>query len=120
MKKGFILIVSFIIIIPSLLLAADTTGNNPPPDTTGSNPPVDLNIKFENPFNVGDNLYDLAKAIVNNIILPIGGVLCVLAFIYAGFRYVTAQGNSTKITTAHNTLLYAVIGTAVLLGAWTI
>jgi hypothetical protein len=87
---------------------------------SGGTPPVGVNFKIDNPFKVGDTLYDLVKAIVNNIILPIGGVLCVLAFIYSGFLYVTARGDSGQIKTAHSALLYASIGTAVLLGAWVI
>mgnify|MGYP003394299859 FL=1 len=38
----------------------------------------------------------------------------------SGFMYVTAQGDETKIKTAHKSLLYTSIGTAVLLGAWTL
>lgn len=79
----------------------------------------DATFCIENPFNVGGGLYDLLQKVVNEIILPIGGVLAVLAFIFAGFLYVTAQGNETKIKKAHNALLYAAIGTALLLGAWT-
>lgn len=87
---------------------------------SGGTPPVGVNFKIDNPFRVGDNLYDLVEAVVNNIILPVGGVLCVLAFIYAGFLYVTAGGDSGQIKTAHTALLYASIGTAILLGAWVI
>ncbi len=92
-----------------------------PPTGPGINPPTSVtSIKIENPFNskVGNSLFGLVKAIVNNIVLPVGGILCVLAFIYAGFKYVMAQGNSTKLEEANRTLLYAAIGTAVLLGAW--
>ena len=58
------------------------------------------------------------KVILNDIIMPIGGVLVVLAFIYSGFLYVTAQGDTKKISDAHKALLYTAIGTAVLLGSW--
>jgi hypothetical protein len=60
------------------------------------------------------------KAIVNNVLLPIGGVLAVLGFIWSGFLYVMAQGNSTKIADATRALSYTAIGTAILLGAWAI
>ncbi|MEK7227442.1 MAG: hypothetical protein AAB641_00945 [Patescibacteria group bacterium] len=82
---------------------------------------VEHRIEIKNPFGRGiDSLFDLLKTVVNDIILPIGGVLAVLAFIYSGFLYVTAQGNDTKLKTAHNALLYTAIGTAVLLGSWTL
>lgn len=98
--------------------AQNIQDSNPKPTVVDSNSVTQIN--FPNPFkNKGiDNLFDLVKAIVNNIILPVGGVLCVLAFIYAGFTYVMAQGNSSKLEEANRTLLYAAVGTAVLLGAW--
>jgi hypothetical protein len=43
--------------------------------------------------------------------------LIVFMIIYAGFMYVTAQGEPGKIKTAHNALLYAVIGGVIILGA---
>src|ERR1051325_3277782 len=92
----------------------DSTSNMP--DST-SNP---VKITIDNPFKkgVGDTLFDLAQAIVNNIILPIGGVVAVVAFIYSGFKYVMARGNENEIKEAHRALLYTAIGTALLLGAW--
>lgn len=87
---------------------------------TGGSGSTVVPIRIDNPFkaNVGGSLYGLIQNIMNNIILPVGGVLCVLAFIYAGFLYVTAQGSETQIGKANLALLYASIGTAVLLGSW--
>jgi hypothetical protein len=87
-------------------------------DGSGRNTPT--KIIWENPFKVGDNIYELFKAVVNNILLPIGGVIAVMAFIWAGFLYVTAQGNEAQIKKAHQAFLYTAIGTAVLFGAWVI
>lgn len=87
--------------------------------TTGGNP-TQPSGKLPNPFKYGDSLYTLLEKVITDILLPIGGVLATLAFIYAGFKYVMAQGSQTKIAEAHRTLLYAAIGTAVLMGAWTI
>ena len=75
-------------------------------------------IQLENPFGANTSLFTLVRTIINDIVLPIGGVLAVLAFIYSGFLYVTAQGNETKLKDAHKSLLYTSIGTAILLGAW--
>lgn len=95
-------------------------GGSTPPGGGGSTQPVDIKITLKNPFKVGNDLYSVLEGIVKNVIMPIGGILCVLAFIYAGFLYVTAGGKEAQITKAHNALLFAAIGTAVLLGAWTI
>jgi hypothetical protein len=80
-----------------------------------------IKFSFPNPFSkAGDNLFDVMKNIVNQIILPIGGVLAVLAFIFTGFKYVLAKGKPEKIQEANRAFLYTVIGTAILLGAWVI
>lgn len=92
----------------------------------GGSAPVGPTIQYtlDNPFNCGGvspcTLFTFLEMVISRIILPIGGILAVLAFIYSGFLYVTAQGDAKKITTAHHALLYTAIGTAVLLGAWVI
>ena len=95
---------------------------NPP--SGGGNPITPSTFSLQNPFNCGGvspcTLFALLRAIIDKILLPIGGVLAVLSFIYAGFLYVTAQGNETKLKTAHKALLYTSVGTAVLLGSWVI
>ncbi|MDQ3089620.1 MAG: hypothetical protein M3Q24_00500, partial [bacterium] len=72
-------------------------------------------IELKNPFIGDGNLYALVKALINGIVLPIGGMVAVLAFIYSGFTYVTARGDETAIKTAHRNFLYVAIGTAILL-----
>ena len=70
-----------------------------------------------NPFNGGDSLLSLITAVLNNIIMPIAAVFVVIWIIYAGFKYVVAQGNPAKVTEAHKTLLWSLIGAGILLGA---
>ncbi|MDP3763844.1 MAG: hypothetical protein Q8Q92_04390 [bacterium] len=111
MKKVFlasILSLSIFFAVGTVLIFAETGGGG----TT------DVKVTLKNPFSGGDSLFALMKTIVNKVILPIGGVLAVLAFIYSGFLYVTAQGNEANIKTAHKALLYTSIGTAILLGSW--
>jgi len=50
----------------------------------------------------------------------VGTAVAVVMIIYAGFLYVTAGGNETQIKKAHDALLWAVIGAAILLGAYII
>ena len=52
-----------------------------------------------------------------SICIQIGTIIAGLAIIYGGFMYVTAQGDEEKISKAHRTLTWALVGTAVLLGA---
>ncbi len=58
--------------------------------------------------------------IVTAILIPLGSVLIVLMIIFAGFQFVIAQGNPTKIEDAKKTLFFAIIGSAILLGSWAI
>lgn len=137
MKKLFTILFTFSLLFSLGTFVVEGQTNSPtqlntpnqPSQLNTPNTPSQLNtsgqeggisIKLQNPFRTGDSLYDLIRAIINNIILPIGGVLAVLAFIYSGFLYVTAQGDSGKIKDAHNALLYTAIGTAILLGSWVI
>lgn len=41
------------------------------------------------------------------------GAICVLFIIIGGYRYVISVGNSSQITQAKNTILYAVVGLVV-------
>lgn len=102
------------------IVYGQATGGNPGSSGGGNPGTTNASFKLTNPFEGGDNLVDLLKALVNDIIIPIGAVLAVLAFIYAGFLYVTSGGDTTQLKKAHNALLNAAIGTAVLMGAWTI
>jgi hypothetical protein len=82
---------------------------------------TNINAIIPNPFacRTGNNctLTDLFTAIAEKILLPIGGVIAVLAFIWSGFMFVTAQGDEKKITDARTALLYTAVGTLILLGA---
>ncbi len=120
-SRIFSLLILPFFLLPSLAFAQGTPpgeGNPNPPTGEGNPQTTNVIVKIGNPFAIGDNLYAILKAIVNDVILPIGGLLCVLSFIYAGFMYVTASGNEAKIKNAHKILLYSAIGTAVLLGSW--
>jgi hypothetical protein len=89
--------------------------------TVGGGTSQPINFKLENPFGTkAKTITELFKNIINDILLPIGGVVAVLAFIWSGFLYVMAQGDEKKIQNANRALLYTAIGTAVLLGSWVI
>lgn len=51
------------------------------------------------------------------VIIMIGSIVIVFSIILAGFKYITAQGNSELIVEAHRQLFVTSIGAAVLLGA---
>ncbi len=111
MKKLLIILTPLLLffVISFDLVLAQGSGGNP-----------SISVTLNNPFGTQDSLFGLIRTIINDVVLPIGGVIAVLAFIFSGFLYVTAQGNETKLKEAHRALLYTSIGTAVLLGAWVI
>jgi hypothetical protein len=53
-----------------------------------------------------------------DIVVKIGIPISAIFLIWAGFLFVTAQGDPGKLTTAKKAFVWAVIGTAVVLGAW--
>lgn len=52
------------------------------------------------------------------IVMIVGVPIVALAIIYTGFLFVSAQGNSEALTKAKKSLLYTLIGAALLLGAF--
>lgn len=55
---------------------------------------------------------------ISNVMLYVIGAVSVVMIIIGGLRYVVSGGNSTAITAAKNTILYAVIGVMVALFAY--
>lgn len=62
---------------------------------------------------------EIIRTIVRVLLFLIGAI-SVIMIIIGGFRYVISQGESGNVTTAKNTILYAVIGLIVAIFAWAI
>ena len=94
----------------------DTGGTGPTTDTGG----VQINTSIENPLRSDiDTIPKFIEAIITAV-LYIGVPIVALAIIYTGFLFVSAQGNSEKLTKAKKALVYTLIGAALLLGAFVI
>lgn len=52
---------------------------------------------------------NLLRQIVN-IISAIVGVIAVIMIVVGGFKYITSGGDSNKVSSAKNTIIYAIIG----------
>lgn len=74
--------------------------------------------KIINPIRY-DTINKFIKALLTGV-LKIGIPVVALAIIYSGFLFVFARGNSEKLTKARESLLYTLIGAAILLGSWAI
>ena len=57
---------------------------------------------------------------IANVLLFIAGALAVIMIIYGGLRYTTSAGNSASVTSAKNTILYAIVGLIIALLAFAI
>lgn len=104
--------------LSGILFADAQTGSEPPPGGTGP-------IKLCNPLGNCEDTSGIRDIptflqrlleIVQLIAIPI----VVFFIIYAGFLFVTARGDTGQLSQARGALLAAVIGTAIILGAWVI
>ncbi len=78
----------------------------------------EITATLENPLSA-TSLFCFLKDILD-VLLTIGVIIAVLFMVYAGFMYVTARGDTAKLSTAHKAFLGAVIGTAIIMGVWVI
>lgn len=69
--------------------------------------------------STGDSLKGMIQTVVTTLLFIVGAV-SVIMIIYGGFRYVTSGGDSNSVTSAKNTILYAVIGLVVALLSYAI
>jgi len=108
-KFSFIIVFALMLMTPILFAGAvDTVGTNV--TTTIANP-----LGPDGPQTIPDFI----KKIIE-IVVTIGVPIVVLSIIYTGFLFVKAQGNSEEITKAKKSLMYTLIGAALLLGAFVI
>ena len=83
-----------------------------------SNANFKIGVKFNNPLKV-NTIQDAIKLFVNAIVRLAIPVI-VIFFLWSGLSFIFARGNPEKITKARNMFFYTVIGTLLILGAWTI
>ena len=78
---------------------------------------VNTGIKLVNPLGKDTTVNSFLLSILDIVTDTIGPVIVILMLVYVGFLFVTAQGNSTKISAAREALLWTVVGALILLGA---
>ncbi len=105
-KITFLLFAGFVVLVPIISFAQATIV------------PCEGSGKICNPIK-SDNIIGLIKTLLEGV-LRIGMPIVALAIIYCGFLFVSARGNSEKLTKAKDALLYTLIGAAILLGSWSI
>ncbi len=93
----------FVWVMP--VLAVDTGGPGPTPSPTQGG--------IQNPLKAQD-LSQLLDNIIN-FLLTLAAPIAVIMMIYAGYLFITASDNEEKVKTARKTMLYVVIGIAILI-----
>lgn len=100
LEKYFYIVFSYTL-LPTLVLAAPQGGN-----------PGEIN----NPLMNANSIKQLIERLID-VVLELGVILAALAVMYGGYKLVTASGNPEEIEGARKMITWALVGTAVLLGA---
>ena len=74
----------------------------------------------ESALNQGDRDLPTILGTIINAFLGLLGVVLVVIIIYAGYKWMTAQGNSTQVDEAKKMITQAVIGMIILMAAYAI
>jgi len=98
------LFMQFIFLIPFFVQAGDGSGLE------------GKNVKLENPLKNVSSIEALLVAILNIVEILMIPVI-IFFIIWAGFKYVTARGNTTEVEEATRALTYAIIGGVLVLAA---
>jgi len=109
LKYSFVIVFAVMLVVPVIFVNAGL-------DNTGTN----ITTTIKNPL--GDKITDIPSFIKEliTIVLYVGIPIVALFIIYTGFLFVEAQGNPEKLTKAKKSLMYTLIGAALLLGAFII
>jgi hypothetical protein len=93
-----------------------TDKDKAPITTDTKNEPIKLVIN--NPLGV-TSIEEMIQKIMSMIVkLAVPVIICF--FLYSGFMFITAQGDKKKLDTAKKMFFQVVIGSVIILGAWTI
>ncbi|HUD03000.1 MAG TPA: pilin [Candidatus Paceibacterota bacterium] len=84
---------------------------------TGGTQSVSGSGSVINPLGGINSFCGLIKALLSAAV-AIGIPIAVLFIVWAGLKFVLAQGNSTKLADARKNMLWTVIGIGIFLGAW--
>jgi len=82
-----------------------------------ANEPRGLSYNIRSSLNPNLTTVESFIEAILNVLLVLSVPIIIICIIFAGFTYVTAQGNPEKIKTANRSLTYALIGAVLILGA---
>lgn len=85
--------------------------------SSGGSDEKGYNRSCTNPSDdTGDPTNDIEKTIqsIINILSVVVGIVAVFMIIISGFRYITSGGDSARVSSAKNTIIYAIVGLIVI------
>jgi len=101
-------------------ISSSNTAGTKSTTTTSTQPPVNqpLAIHINNPLKV-NTITDAIK-LLSSVVIRIALPLIIIFFIWSGLSFIFARGNPEGVKKAKNMFFFTVIGTLLILGAWTI
>ncbi|MEI7498469.1 MAG: hypothetical protein WCK11_04255 [Candidatus Falkowbacteria bacterium] len=83
--------------------------------------PADTMLNFTEPagYDASANLPEVMASIIQ-VFLSLLGIIFIVLIIYAGYNWMTASGDKTKVETAQQTITRAIIGLIIILAAYSI
>lgn len=117
MKKTLRVALAGLLMVPALALGVSLVA---PATYAAPSDGIQGGLNDANPNNVPQQLDGDGGVIktVINVMLWIVGILSVIMLIYGGIRYTISGGDSGAVTSAKNTILYAIVGLIVAIFAY--
>lgn len=110
MLKLWYILVAFALSAPVFVWAGPCAEGGPPYTPEGCDIP---NAVLSDPINAG-SVQEIADKLID-FFLVLAAPIAVIMTIYSGYLFLTAGDNQDKVKTARKTLLYVVVGVAVLI-----
>lgn len=108
-----VLLAAAVLAVPTLVVApayAQGSENIEGPLCNGANLEFNTNAgECQGVEESGERLNDIIKIVIN-ILSVIVGVVAVVMIIFGGLKYITSGGDSSNVSSAKNTIIYAIIG----------
>lgn len=115
--SGLLTIFSIFIFVP---IYAQGTNTNAFDDARGNLNIIGNKTGFGETEAEGDLGVYAKIASVINILLGFAGIIATIFIIYAGIKWITAQGNDEQVSSAKNTIRDAIIGIVIIFTAYII
>lgn len=101
-----LLIISLLVVAAPVAAIAQTTGSV----ATNKASACDALTQIGGNCNDGESGVTTILRIALNILSFVVGLIAVIMIIIAGLRYITSNGDANTITSAKNTIIYAIVG----------